>query len=91
MEEPDFKFSFPDARYLPDKITPKEILSVFDNNNSNTEPQRQYAGICYYIIGFGSKKRFLELFLNYDDDRYNFLAAKVADENAIITGYCQRK
>ncbi len=91
MERPDFTFSFPDARYLPDKINPQEILSVFNNQKSITEPRRQYVGIYYYVIGFSQKKRFLQLFLNYADSKVNFIQAKVADEDDIMKDYCRQK
>ena len=91
MEESDFSFSFPDARDLPDKITPQEILSVFNNKNSSTEPRRQYEGTCYYMIGFSAKKRFLQLFLNYTEGQIAFLQARVSDEDDIITGYCGKQ
>ena len=88
MEIPDFRFSFPPLKELPEKITHQEILSVFWNTNSKMDPLRQYPGIHYYMIGFSSKKRFLELFLNYEDDKVNFKEVIVADEDAIREGYC---
>ena len=53
------------------------------------DPLRQYPGIHYYMIGFSSKKRFLELFLNYEEDKVNFKEVIAADEDAIREGYCR--
>ncbi len=88
MEIPDFRFSFPLLEELPEKITHQEILSVFWNANSKMNPLRQYPGIHYYMIGFSSKKRFIELFLNYEEEKVNFKEVIVADEDAIREGYC---
>ncbi len=92
MEEPNFRFSFPDARSLSDNINQQEILSVFWNKNTAAEPLREYDdGIYYYMIEFGYKKRFLQLFLKCDEDSVSFKEVKVADEEDILIGYCSRR
>ena len=92
MEESNFRFSFPDARKLTDNINPQEILSVFRNVNTAAEPLRRYDDGTYYymyMIGFSRKKRFLQLFLSYDEERVNFEEVRVADEEDILRGYCR--
>ena len=90
MEEPDFRFSFPDARKLTGNINPQEIMSVFNNSRSVLNSVNHYPGVHYYMIGFGSKKRFLQLLLNYRDDTINFVEAELASESAIVQDYCRK-
>ena len=92
MEIPDFRFSFPPLKELPEKVNHQEILSVFRNVNTAAEPLRYYDDGTYYymyMIGYSHKKRFLQLFLNYNEKRVNFKEVRVADEEDILRGYCR--
>ena len=67
-------------------------MSVFRNVNTAAEPLRRYDDGTYYymyMIGFSRKKRFLQLFLSYDEERVNFEEVRVADEEDILRGYCR--
>ncbi len=77
-------FSYLNAYLLQqDKISMQEITAVFNGEVNETIwdslPQYSQFGVYYYLIGFSSKKRFLQIVLNCDGDEIYFLDIKVAD------------
>jgi hypothetical protein len=82
----DYKLNFSHlSAYLlqQDKISVQEITVVFNGETSETIwdslPQYSQFGVYYYLIGFSSKKRFLQMVLSCDGDEIYFLDIKVAD------------
>lgn len=73
-----------------DKINHLEIITVFENKHSCAYPILGFdlSDYYYFMIGFGSKSRFLYLALNIKENKVIFHQVKVADEGEIRKDYC---
>lgn len=75
-----------------EKINHRKIISVYENVYSVA---RSIEGLplsenYYFLIGFGSKKRFLLIALKIQEGNVVFLQVEVADEQDIRRSYCGR-
>lgn len=78
-----FNFSRLTAELLrKENTTPKEVIEVFNGDPYKTVwdslPQYNEFGVYYYLIGFTSSKRFLQIVISYNDDEIFFLDVKTA-------------
>lgn len=71
------------------KINHTEITSVFENHFSCTYPINGFElyEAYYFMIGFGSKFRFLYLALKFRENKIIFHQVKVAGEDEIREDY----
>lgn len=89
-------FSFLSAIELQkEKISQYEITEVFNGDSKHTiwEAVPKYSDqgiIYYYLIGFSSKKHFLQLLIGCDGNTVYFFQVKVADLREIIEDFFKK-
>jgi len=91
----NLNFSFLSATDLQkEKISHREITGVYRGDfNTIWKTVPMYANdgnVYYYLIGFSSKKRFLQLFIGCDGNTVYFFQVKVADLPEIIEDFCKK-
>lgn len=94
----DFKLNFSAllaGDLQKEKVNHREIISVYQGDSDATiwEAVSTYSQedmIYYYLIGFSSKKRFLQLFIGCDGETIYFFQAKVADLPEVVEDFFKK-
>ncbi|MFC4872203.1 hypothetical protein [Negadavirga shengliensis] len=88
----DFSELYHNRGDYPDKISQKEILSVYTNPKSRILELDGYpkTELFHLICGYGQSKRILLMAGKFENNRIKVLQVKVAEENEIERYYCSR-